>query len=429
MLSFYILILNIFFLYYVYSTGNYLIYKNDEVMIAEEMFISIFILLVINSMLIFFKNNLLTKNIIHDYFSKYFFINETYILLLLKTIILIISLFYFVGLSNLFIKVFLIENQIVNLDGIINIGRGYKLERIYSDEEKLNYALSVFNENVSMLNTHHHTSIQLNISPDIKKNIISFKTLKEIKEYCISSSNLLFNEAIQLINANNTAVSNNLSNTSNSLIYSIIKYTAITIFVCGIGYLGYLGYSYLSRNTVSTDLKDSIVTHVNTVTEDLKDNKKDIGNLGARQVELDDKWSSIGETHTTILKHHIDNNLKQLNNSFDLLKLIKASREESLKLINENKSNIDQVKQNLNQEKLQFLCSEKVFKVLTDMIFWDEKHNGKYFDALSGGLKMLFERSSDEVDSKKSFKNINENTPKITPFSGKGHQLDDDKKN
>ena len=39
---------------------------------------------------------------------------------------------------------------------------------------------------------------------------------------------------------------------------------------------------------------------------------------------------------------------------------------------------------------------------------------------------MLFELSNDD-DEKKSFKNINEDNPKIQPFSGKGHILDDDK--
>ena len=122
MLTFYLLILNLFFLYYIFDTGNYMIYKNDQLMIAEEMYVSILLLLVLNSMLVFFKNFFFTKKNIQDYFSKYIFINETYLLLFFKTIILIISLFYFVGLSNLFIKVFLIENQIVNLDGIISIG-------------------------------------------------------------------------------------------------------------------------------------------------------------------------------------------------------------------------------------------------------------------------------------------------------------------
>ena len=78
------------------------------------------------------------------------------------------------------------------------------------------------------------------------------------------------------------------------------------------------------------------------------------------------------------MSSHITNNLKQVDSSLDLLHLIKTNRAESLKLINVNKSNIDQIQKNVNidqiqknvnTEQFQFICSEKVFKVLKKIIY------------------------------------------------------------
>ena len=411
MLSLYIFILNLFFFFYIFSNNHYAIFCNNHKILPEDFYLPIMTLLFFNLIFIFIKNHIFTEQKVQDFFSKYFSINVQYVLFFIKAAFLVISFYYFIGLSTIFMKVFLIENQILNLDGIIKVGWNYTLQRVYSDQEKISYAIYIFNQNIDLLNSTYNTNVSIQISPEITNAILDFKTLKEIKDYCISTSQLLFDQQLQT------------STNTNNVFYTVIKYTALVIIACS---LGYMCYHFISLNTSSNDLVEATKIHVNTVSQDIKQNKTDIGNLGARQVEINHKWSELSETNVKVLDKGLTSNIKHIDSSIDLLKLIQSNRSEALDLMKSNQSTINEIQQKLNEDNVQFIFSDKVLNILKVILTWNEKYNGSFFDALEGGLHLLFELAPDN-DSKTSFKNINDDKPKIKPFSGKGHVLDDKK--
>ena len=122
MLSLYFFILNLFFFFYIFSNNHYAIFCNNHKILPEDFYLPIMTLLFFNLIFIFIKNHIFTEQKVQDFFSKYFSINVQYVLFFIKAAFLVISFYYFIGLSTIFMKVFLIENQILNLDGIIKVG-------------------------------------------------------------------------------------------------------------------------------------------------------------------------------------------------------------------------------------------------------------------------------------------------------------------
>lgn len=136
-----------------------------------------------------------------------------FFIVFINLIIMFLSLYYFFNLSNLYIKIFMIEHQFLNFDGVLKLPFNYSIERILSSEEKIHFAKTVLEERFNLL-SNNYPEISKNVSVEesiveVQNNILNFNTLKEIKIYCITLSDQIFQKEIFENNINTTKSANN----------------------------------------------------------------------------------------------------------------------------------------------------------------------------------------------------------------------------
>lgn len=177
-----LILLNIISVLYIYSLeGKYIFYKNDVLLNNLDMLNILFILLFMKLAFV-----LCIKFLLYDRNNT--IIN--YFILIIKIIFFIIIIYYTIGISFLFLKIIMIENNFIKLDGVIHIGLDYKIERVYSFNEKMNYAMECIKKHQDLYNKNNpYNMIKIKISEDLQNNINNMKTMKDINIYIDSVLN------------------------------------------------------------------------------------------------------------------------------------------------------------------------------------------------------------------------------------------------
>ena len=207
-----------------------------------------------------------------------------------------------------------------------------------------------------------------------------------------------------------------------------------------IGYFGFYCYQLWTTSN-SKPLENAVEKHVKVINKEMKEEKATISNQGAIQIQALESSKKSLESETKLFNILDDNQKSSIETDCKIINLMTKVIKKTNKNTAQIKENTAQIKENTNQININtsslnnisknwdFYNNEKTIKLLETLTFLDDKYggNGNFLHALQGSFKLLFELSNGDLE-KKSFKNINEEKPKIKPFSGKGRKLCDDEK-
>lgn len=142
-------------------------------------FLIIYIIILIIEKIKFYDNNII--NLIFSNNSVNYFLIVIYII---KFFIICVSIYYFIVLINIYIVITILGE---NIDGFYNCVLGYRIERIYTDFEKINYAYSLIAEHVNLFNNKNswnlYEQVKLVLDINTRNEIVNLNTKKEIELY------------------------------------------------------------------------------------------------------------------------------------------------------------------------------------------------------------------------------------------------------
>lgn len=171
--------------------------------------LSVYILLFFLFMLSFEKYILSItsiKKFFDSLFEKDFLIVAFFVI---KLFLIIIIPYYIVDFINILVRLLLLEHNIYSEFYSI---LGYKIERIYTDSEKLEIAHSFITEQVNLLNSQIGDKVKIVLTDTDKANILKLDNINDIHSYCQTICNNYLDRTkesyVSITNSMNKSVKN-----------------------------------------------------------------------------------------------------------------------------------------------------------------------------------------------------------------------------
>jgi len=187
---------NIIGLYYICSyKDKYIFYKHHFVLDTDHIFYILFILLLASLIVSCTKWYILkNKEYLLSKLWNPFYLSSQIFIFIIQLVLLCISFYYLSGLGTISLKIFMIENHFTSIDESINLSQGYKIVRVYSDEEKILFAIEIIEKSLLAHNSIHtdNNIKEVVLTNEVIEKILHCNTFKEIKLYINSFLNKYF---------------------------------------------------------------------------------------------------------------------------------------------------------------------------------------------------------------------------------------------
>ena len=187
---------NIIGLYYICSyKDKYIFYKHHFVLDTDHIFYILFILLLASLIVSCTKWYILkNKEYLLSKLWNPFYLSSQIFIFIIQLVLLCISFYCLSGLGTISLKIFMIENHFTSIDESINLSQGFKIVRVYSDEEKILFAREIIEKSLLAHNSIYtdNNIKEVVLTNEVIEKILHCNTFKEIKLYINSFLNQYF---------------------------------------------------------------------------------------------------------------------------------------------------------------------------------------------------------------------------------------------